>query len=613
MRYKTTELTVSMPGERNAPDDLEEGQFTAYASTWTRMPDAYGDVVAKGAFTQTLKEWALSGDHIPILYCHNMEDPQYNIGYVKTAVEDDHGLLVIGQLDIADNPTAQQVYRLLKGRRLRQMSFAFTVEEQGRVLAANGEKANELRRVKLYEVSIVVLGANQDTSIEGVKSPQAAAPADDVLKTIAEHRRKISDIVQKAREANRTSGRGARREDFTDLTADDVLSKYLNTSGRCSIGGAKKAREDIKTIERRAKTGETITTKERSELEEAMKADILGTASAAPFYGVNDLDTKDTNMTVTGNHEEHLNLRALAKAVPTAAMQYSAQYGAKGLVQSGQTFVDIPVINQLPFPGFSGAENPPRLIDYLTTVGRETPVYDIIMETEPADTGKNAAVVPPYEEKPVKKFGLSRVSQTLKVIAVLTEYIDRFVLEDAPSIKQWLGTRLTLEIYNTLENEILHGNGTDTHLLGLDNIPGTQAQDYTNNLYDTIMFGINKLESIGVGVQAIALSTSDWMEVQTRKNAEGRYYMSNVIDPTARTMWGHQIVQVPGLTQGHGWVIGADALAVSTDRALRVEWEGVTGFSRNTVRGRVEGRFALDVFKPHAIVKLDLNAPTSEK
>lgn len=154
-------------------DGLEEGQFLAYASTFTRKPDSYGDVIKKGAFAETIDEWEKSDNVLPVLFGHNMSDPDYNIGAVLEAKEDDHGLLVKGQLDL-DSPKGAQVYRLLKGRRVSQLSFAFDVLEDGLVDLGDGDKANELRKLKLYEVSIVPIGANQETEVLAVKTAVAA-------------------------------------------------------------------------------------------------------------------------------------------------------------------------------------------------------------------------------------------------------------------------------------------------------------------------------------------------------------------------------------------------------------------------------------------------------
>lgn len=153
-------------------DGLAEGQFTAYASVFGNV-DSYGDIVVKGAFANTLAMWEKSGNPIPLLFGHEMSDPDYNIGYVVSASEDNIGLKVTAQLDL-ENPKAKQVYRLIKGRRVDQMSFAYDVVD-GAKSTKDGEDVFELRDLKLYEVSVVTVGANQETEILAVKSLPTAA------------------------------------------------------------------------------------------------------------------------------------------------------------------------------------------------------------------------------------------------------------------------------------------------------------------------------------------------------------------------------------------------------------------------------------------------------
>lgn len=164
MKYKAADLQVKAAG---TADGLEEGVFTAYASVYGNV-DSYGDVVRKGAFADSLKAWAEKGNTLPVLYGHDMADVFANIGGVIEAKEDDHGLLVKAQLDL-ENPTAKQVYKLLKGRRLSQMSFAYSVEESAPT-TVEGKDATELSKLSLYEVSVVPIGANQETEILAVKS-----------------------------------------------------------------------------------------------------------------------------------------------------------------------------------------------------------------------------------------------------------------------------------------------------------------------------------------------------------------------------------------------------------------------------------------------------------
>lgn len=197
------------------PDDgLKEGQFEAYASVFGNK-DSYGDVVIPGAFAESLKNWDDSGAKIPLLFGHNMSDPDFNLGHVEDAKEDDHGLLTLNQLDL-ENPKSQQTYRLIKGRRINQMSFAYDVleggwaerQKAGSTSDTDTEEYFELRKLKLYEVSVVPIGANQETEITAFKAAELAERAlqdgrltrsefDSLLKTY--HR--VGDLLVKSRSA----------------------------------------------------------------------------------------------------------------------------------------------------------------------------------------------------------------------------------------------------------------------------------------------------------------------------------------------------------------------------------------------------------------------------
>jgi uncharacterized protein len=175
-------------------DGLAEGEFVGYASVFNNK-DSYGDVVIPGAFLKDLGNWEASGDPIPCLYGHNMSDPDFNIGGTLSAKEDEKGLRVHVKLDL-ENPKALSTYRLLKGRRIRQMSFAYDVIAGGyatRPKAGQEDEDNpdteeyyELRELKLYEVSVVPVGANQETEILAVKSLQHLADRIEAMSALGD-------------------------------------------------------------------------------------------------------------------------------------------------------------------------------------------------------------------------------------------------------------------------------------------------------------------------------------------------------------------------------------------------------------------------------------------
>lgn len=186
----------------SAAEVADGGTVKGYASTFDRDPDAYGDVIAKGAFANSLKKWEEVGKPIPLLYGHNTDDPEYNIGKVTHIEEDERGLYVEAEFD-PDNPKAQYVRKLVKEGRLYQFSFAFDCLDYAEVTLEDGTKANELRELDIFEVSLVQIPANQHAEVTDIKNatPEAKSgrrnsKADaDELRAIAEHAEAIQSIV----------------------------------------------------------------------------------------------------------------------------------------------------------------------------------------------------------------------------------------------------------------------------------------------------------------------------------------------------------------------------------------------------------------------------------
>lgn len=229
---------------------LDEGEFIAYPSTFTRTPDSYGDVVAKGAFADSIKAWKDSGDTMPVLYGHRIDDPAYNIGGVTDMGEDDHGLWIRGRLDL-DNPKAAQTYRLIKERRLTQLSFAYDVLDEGGVTLDDGTKANELRRIDIHEASFVPNPANPDTGIVAIKAGRELSAANmEELSSIADDltgsAKRIKDLLGRANggqdkptTTNRSDGTkaGAKDEEPHRAKSEEPDAQALDLAIRIALIG----------------------------------------------------------------------------------------------------------------------------------------------------------------------------------------------------------------------------------------------------------------------------------------------------------------------------------------------------------------------------------------
>ncbi|MEV0726012.1 HK97 family phage prohead protease [Micromonospora purpureochromogenes] len=178
MRTKAFRAHVKTDGQGG----LEPGQFEAIVSVFGNV-DHGGDVVLPGAFSRSLAEWKAAGDPIPVIWSHQIGDPESHIGHVIDAAElqpgderlpaklrGNGGLWVRGQLDL-NEPRAAKVHKLLKTRLVKQFSFSYDIVNGGPA-ERNGREVYELRDLDLFEVGPTLLGMNPETELVGAKSDQ---------------------------------------------------------------------------------------------------------------------------------------------------------------------------------------------------------------------------------------------------------------------------------------------------------------------------------------------------------------------------------------------------------------------------------------------------------
>lgn len=157
-------------------DENSNGYIEGYASTWHKVPDAYGDIVAKGAFANSLAKYEETGRSIPFLWSHEMGTLKSYIGTCK-ADEDDIGLHFIATFD--DTEEAQRVRQLYKDGRMSKFSFAYDTLDSATVTLEDGTKANELRELDIFEISAVLVPANSFAEVVDVKSGKRNSTADE--------------------------------------------------------------------------------------------------------------------------------------------------------------------------------------------------------------------------------------------------------------------------------------------------------------------------------------------------------------------------------------------------------------------------------------------------
>ena len=157
----------------NIKADEETGTISGYFSTYDRIPDSYGDVVAPGAFTDTIKAREETGHPFPLCWNHDLDQI---IGKVDKIEDDEKGPLMTASF--FDTPLAQEKRAIVQSGVVYQFSFAYDIEDAAEVRLEDGTKVNELRKLNLYEVSIVPIPANQNAVVTEVKAEELETPED---------------------------------------------------------------------------------------------------------------------------------------------------------------------------------------------------------------------------------------------------------------------------------------------------------------------------------------------------------------------------------------------------------------------------------------------------
>lgn len=145
----------------------ESGEFEGYGSTFGGEPDAYGDVIAEGAYKDSLAAHRSKGTMPKMFWQH---DPHEPIGKWLEAKEDSHGLLLRGKLNM-NVQRGREAHALLKDGDIDGLSIGYRIKSYS---VDNDTGVWTLENLDLIEVSVVSVGANENAVVQSVKAAKAA-------------------------------------------------------------------------------------------------------------------------------------------------------------------------------------------------------------------------------------------------------------------------------------------------------------------------------------------------------------------------------------------------------------------------------------------------------
>lgn len=209
---------LSSPLEFKAVEHDASGLFQGLAAVFGGEPDAYGDIIAPGAFTDSMNDHKCAGSFPALLWSHDQNEP---IGRFLELKETAAGLEVTGKLTLGTK-RGNDAYELMKDDALG-LSIGYSIPPGG---AQENGRIRLLKKINLFEVSAVAMPANRRARITAVKSsPQTTREFEAMLRDVA---------GLSSRQAKAVASRGWSgihdRDDRDD--ADDIATLITNCTLR---------------------------------------------------------------------------------------------------------------------------------------------------------------------------------------------------------------------------------------------------------------------------------------------------------------------------------------------------------------------------------------------
>ena len=263
---------------------------------------------------------------------------------------------------------------------------------------------------------------------------------------------------------------------------------------------------------------------------------------------------------------------------------------------------------------FANGNTTSDTIEYvrLTTVDNNASVVPEARSTAPIGDGTGGTTTVALGGlKPESTFGFERDSTTVKTLAHWIPVTKR-ALSDAAQIRTMIDSFLRYGLEEALEDELLTGNGTGEHLLGLNNTPGVQTQAAPtgdlNNL-DVLRIARRKVQIGGRATPtAYVMNPIDWEEVELMKNGNGDYRGAGPFALTAPRLWGLPVLQSEAVAAGTAWCAAWNWGVVYDREQATVQATDTHAdfFVRNLVAILAEMRAGFAILRPPAFVKVTL-------
>ena len=299
--------------------------------------------------------------------------------------------------------------------------------------------------------------------------------------------------------------------------------------------------------------------------------------------------------------------------------------GAKSLTPTGSVLVpslSAGLIDDDP-------NRPTTFLSRITFVGlTDTSVFEYMRV---ASRDHNAATVEKGTTKPTSAYSLERVQDRVHQIAHLSEPINRADLADIAMLQDFLEGEMVAGVELELERQVVAGNGSTAgtldDMVGIFNTSGIGTQAFATDIFTTARKAVTQLELARIPLASVSwVMTPDQWEEFELTTAPEQFMLGSAnagaalpVDRANRRLWGLPVDTSTIMTTGQALLAdwSSDTVEIREREGITLEWsEGgivgmdgdtaVSGWQRNQVQWRAEGRWGLAVKRPGAMIDVTL-------
>lgn len=237
-------------------------------------------------------------------------------------------------------------------------------------------------------------------------------------------------------------------------------------------------------------------------------------------------------------------------------------------------------------PGYVGAPTRPlSIIDYIPIFPTAQNSVAYMKET----TFTNAAAAKSEGNAAAESaLALTATTQAVEEISTFVP-TSKVQLEDVPLVEAYLNNRLAFMVRQTLDSQIVEGDGNTPNLLGTLNLAALQEQAKGSDpTPDSIYKAFDLVRTVGFAEPSVLfINPSDWQGIRLLRTADGIYIFGSPNDPTAgKSIWGVPVVQTTAVTANTA-LTGDYANFSYLAMRRGVEVEMSSGYSDYFVKGKL--------------------------